>query len=263
LFFLFFAFFGAVSGVIGYAIGNSKGKGAAGFWLGFFLGFIGWIIVATMPASTEVQMSQAMVIADAVRAGGTADAATLPCPWCAEPIRLAAKVCRHCGRDVEPTSALSQSAPAVPPRVVEPAEWERIRTAHPRMFDVAFSAYEGLPVSPTSPDAWVEELCNRLDVGSPLNAAVTNIPLDWDGSVRAPRRSPTLLTPDDLRGLDDLETVRKAFPGQYDAALGIMKRLNDRPENPAAWLYELCNRAAAGSPLEAAAGRIPLTWPHH
>jgi hypothetical protein len=26
-----------------------------------------------------------------------------PCPWCAEPILVAAKVCKHCGRDVHPT----------------------------------------------------------------------------------------------------------------------------------------------------------------
>ena len=25
-----------------------------------------------------------------------------PCPWCAEPILVQAKVCKHCGRDVEP-----------------------------------------------------------------------------------------------------------------------------------------------------------------
>ena len=24
-----------------------------------------------------------------------------PCPWCAEPIRVEAKVCKHCGRDAE------------------------------------------------------------------------------------------------------------------------------------------------------------------
>jgi hypothetical protein len=27
-----------------------------------------------------------------------------PCPWCAEPILPAAKVCKHCGRDVEPVA---------------------------------------------------------------------------------------------------------------------------------------------------------------
>lgn len=36
------------------------------------------------------------------RAGGAPAASqdTRPCPWCAEPIKRAAKICRFCGRDV-------------------------------------------------------------------------------------------------------------------------------------------------------------------
>ncbi len=32
---------------------------------------------------------------------GGAARAERPCPWCAEPILIAARVCKHCGRDVQ------------------------------------------------------------------------------------------------------------------------------------------------------------------
>lgn len=38
--------------------------------------------------------------------------ATRPCPWCAEPIQPAARVCRFCGRDVERLEPTLGPAPA-------------------------------------------------------------------------------------------------------------------------------------------------------
>lgn len=38
----------------------------------------------------------------------------MPCPYCAEPIMRAAKVCKHCGRDIEPNRPIKkhQAPPA-------------------------------------------------------------------------------------------------------------------------------------------------------
>lgn len=44
--------------------------------------------------------------------GSGAFSSLRPCPWCAEPIQPAAKVCKHCGREVEPVaSALEMPTP--------------------------------------------------------------------------------------------------------------------------------------------------------
>jgi hypothetical protein len=90
-----------VSGVIGFAIGNSKGRGGAGLVLGLLLGFIGWIIVAVMRPSLEVEAKRMQQVAAIAQppSGGVA-AGLVPCPSCAELIQPAAKVCRFCGRDV-------------------------------------------------------------------------------------------------------------------------------------------------------------------
>jgi hypothetical protein len=66
---------------LGWYIGEQRGRGSLGLILGLFLGPIGLLIVAVMePAET--------------RRGLRA------CPWCAERIQAAARICRYCGRDV-------------------------------------------------------------------------------------------------------------------------------------------------------------------
>lgn len=41
---------------------------------------------------------------------------TIPCPWCAEDIKPAAKICRHCGSNLEdPTGATKPPPPQVDP----------------------------------------------------------------------------------------------------------------------------------------------------
>lgn len=69
----------AVLGGIGALIAQAKGGSAwVGFALGFFLGPIGWIISALAQGP-----------------------ATKTCPKCAEKVKLAASVCRHCGHQFE------------------------------------------------------------------------------------------------------------------------------------------------------------------
>lgn len=56
----------------------------------------------------------------------------------------------------------------------------------------------------------------------------------------------------------DFPTVAAAYPKVYDEARSALSGLPERPQDPEAWLSELCVRLTAGSPLEAAAARIPL-----
>lgn len=77
-----------VCGIGAAAIASSKGRSVFG-WLigGFLLGPIGLLIVGLMgrPAPDESILRK--------------------CPHCAEQILKEAKVCKHCGRDVEPVDA--------------------------------------------------------------------------------------------------------------------------------------------------------------
>jgi hypothetical protein len=50
----------------------------AGFWLGLLLGWLGVLIVLLYPYQGPTQK----------------------CPYCAERVKLEARVCKHCGRDL-------------------------------------------------------------------------------------------------------------------------------------------------------------------
>lgn len=136
-----------VGAIVGMAIGMQKGRGGEGFVLGGFLGVIGWIIVAVMAPSDEIRRRQRAELVADVRAASAPVAPVAPppraeppppvqsppphtppvptqtlppvpdryCPWCAEQIKAAARVCRFCGRDVEPLQALPGMPPQPPP----------------------------------------------------------------------------------------------------------------------------------------------------
>ena len=247
---VYFLVWAGVGGLIGYAIGNSKGRGAEGFWLGLLLGIIGWIVVAFMAPSDAVTSERAAIAT--VIQGQAQDreerGRMRPCPWCAEPIRPEARVCRFCGRDVEPASPES--------------EIERVAREHPDSFAEALAFLDQLGEKPIHPADWLNELCRRIEAGSPPQAAAARIGLDWTGSPAAPPRSTPNLAAAQSGDLaeegDGYPEVASDFPVEYPAAIALLARLPETPARPGAWLSELCKRMAAGSPPEAAAALIPL-----
>jgi len=98
--------------LLGVAIGDTKGRSTIGFWLGVLLGPIGVVIVALMSATPEAQARYERNVA---RAANALDGAQplRACPWCAEQIQPAARLCRYCGRNVDPI--LQSDNQQVPP----------------------------------------------------------------------------------------------------------------------------------------------------
>lgn len=87
-----------IFGFIGLMIGRSKGRPLAGLLLGGLLGLIGVIVISVMKPTTEFEAKHKLEVDEAARA--LAGSELRACPWCAEKIQTAAKVCRYCGRDV-------------------------------------------------------------------------------------------------------------------------------------------------------------------
>ncbi len=93
---------GALFGWVGYSTGKNKGLGTAGFFLGFFLGIIGIIIVSFMqgnPTPILRRRSLHRPIPGRGRSAPPAPASAkglVPCPYCAELIQPAARICRFC-----------------------------------------------------------------------------------------------------------------------------------------------------------------------
>lgn len=106
--------------IVGHAIGKPKGRAGEGLALGLFLGIFGWLIIALLSPTADIQRQN-----QPAGSGGP----RRPCPSCAEDIKYEASVCRFCGRDVEPMTASSNRYAFAPPTV--PANWK----VHQRDYD--------------------------------------------------------------------------------------------------------------------------------
>jgi hypothetical protein len=173
-----------VGGGIGAAIGSPKGRGGVGFFLGLFLGFIGWIIVAVIEPSGEQRLIRATELAHVMQTSQTnqppsKSSVDRACPWCAEPIKAAAVICRFCDRDVPPLANLD-SLNAVSTDLAELSDW--LSNTYPRWAKEAIDIFSSLPNPPVYPKEWLGELCLRLGNGSDGKAAASRISLAFPES---------------------------------------------------------------------------------
>ena len=92
---------------------------ATWFWLGFFFGYVPLAVIAGVYASGRgrigggyfllaLLVSPVIVILLVALLDPRAGANTKSCPHCAEIVKRAAAVCKHCGRDVPELSAERQ-----------------------------------------------------------------------------------------------------------------------------------------------------------
>jgi ribosomal protein L37AE/L43A len=98
--------------------------GDTGFLLGFFLGPIGLVIAWTLRDSRKEKAAAAASVRQ-----------ERECPFCAERILVKAKTCKHCGRDVSPTSVGEQpSLRQAAASEVRPDNWLASVPRRPRRF---------------------------------------------------------------------------------------------------------------------------------
>jgi len=102
--------FNALLSIIPAKIAGAKGRSSGGYYaLSFFVSFlIALILVAALPPIEKVKTSGVIRSGDRVK-----------CPHCAETIFAEAKVCKHCGRDVEP-QAVSPSLVSIEQELATP-----------------------------------------------------------------------------------------------------------------------------------------------
>ena len=89
----------------GYVIGEPKGHGAVGVALGSVAGPVGLLIVATMRPTPTIQTERDRANAHTLAALVPEVRLTRACPWCAETIKTAAVICKHCGHTIEASNS--------------------------------------------------------------------------------------------------------------------------------------------------------------
>lgn len=105
---IFFIWF--LCSILGAAILSRYNKAGTGFLLGAILGPIGVLFTLVMRSGESKKEDQKrheeqMKVMAELKASNEASKPERECPYCAESILAKAKVCKHCGNDVEPIEA--------------------------------------------------------------------------------------------------------------------------------------------------------------
>jgi hypothetical protein len=101
-YFILFLFW-FLCGIAGAAMLSRFNKAGSGFLLGGLLGPIGLIIAWTMRDNTKLDRESALLAREAANLA-TESREERECPYCAERILKKARICKHCGKDLEPVS---------------------------------------------------------------------------------------------------------------------------------------------------------------
>jgi hypothetical protein len=108
------------------AVAAVRGRNAIGWFLiGALISPLGLIVLLSMPNLNLVAQTALAVRSfteqreDVERRYESKPRDTMLCPWCAETIKAAAKICRFCNREVAAQEAATTVEPA-PPRLQKP-----------------------------------------------------------------------------------------------------------------------------------------------
>jgi hypothetical protein len=142
----------AVMGLIPASIADRKGRSFGAWWL---YGFAFYVI-----AVIHVLLAE--------------DLTRRPCPWCAESIRPEARICPHCGRDVE--------AAVVPANSADSFEVQQLRVALEVLADTGGDVARATALHPDLElTRWIGELAERalVDLESWEHVTITQAGHEW------------------------------------------------------------------------------------